>query len=867
MKCSAWIMLMGLVCAAPQSASQALAQQPPAGTPAVQEPAQKASERLDSTPSAKGFAVPGADYEAGFLHRFLFGTSYRDLWTVEVEAELLDLEGFGGGLTPTGTGGGKQTLSLRFKGNDGRPYTFRALNKNPAETLPEDLQDSYAKTLFQDQISSSFPTGHLIVPPLLDSVGVLNSKPRLVVLPDSPLLGEWRDTFAGQIGMMEEWPNEGPENTPGFAGATDIISTEELWERLKSDSKERIAAEEYLRVRLIDLLVGDWDRHRGQLRWANLGEGTPPSWRPIPEDRDQAFARYDGLILSFARASAPQLVKFGDDYSGILGASWNGRDVDRVFLTGLSRERWQQVAKEVQGRLTDELIHHSVSRLPQRHYDLMGAELIADLKARRDAMLKIADRFYEHLATEVDIKGTDDPEYWSVIRHDGSIEVTVWPTGAEDALFYRRFSDNETNDVRLFLAGGNDEVSITGAGKSDVFVHIISDNGVDLIEDHSQHLNTKVYDHRSEEDRASVTNAVLDARPYDPPKLKEGVVPPRDWGGRGLFLFGAGFTSDHGLLLSGNYTHQTYGFRKKPFSRETRLGLTLAPREESARGEVQVQWYRTNSERRGTLRAFASGIEVIRYYGIGNDTKEVDSENFHKVRQTQLMFEPSVTGVPWKDTQLDVGLAAAYAATEDDLEHLIGQHKPYGYEDFGLFKVRTDLLVDKRDRKLFATRGYSLAVGGSYIPKVWSSKDHVTSLHGEAAGFLTMGDRITLAVRAAGKKLWGRYPFHEAAFLGGLESLRGYQKNRFAGDAYVFTNTELRLALGKFFLLLPNHFGLVGLVDTGRVFVENETSSKWHPSVGGGLWVAPLNRENAAILGMAWSEDDTRIYFQFGFGY
>ena len=55
--------------------------------------------------------------------------------------------------------------------------------------------------------------------------------------------------------------------------------------------------------------------------------------------------RYDGFLLTIARASAPQLVKFGPKYAGILGQTWNGRDLDRWLLTGLERPVWDSVAR------------------------------------------------------------------------------------------------------------------------------------------------------------------------------------------------------------------------------------------------------------------------------------------------------------------------------------------------------------------------------------------------------------------------------------------------------------------------------------------------------------------------------------------
>ena len=90
--------------------------------------------------AATDTATPGPEYGASGFHEFLFGSSYRDLWTTPITVEVLDLRTTGNGLTPTGTGGGQQTLSLRFMGADGLPYTFRGLDKDPTSVLPEELQ-------------------------------------------------------------------------------------------------------------------------------------------------------------------------------------------------------------------------------------------------------------------------------------------------------------------------------------------------------------------------------------------------------------------------------------------------------------------------------------------------------------------------------------------------------------------------------------------------------------------------------------------------------------------------------------------------------------------------------------------------------
>jgi len=64
--------------------------------------------------------------------------------------------------------------------------------------------------------------------------------------------------------------------------------------------------------------------------------------------------------------------------------------------------------------------------------------------------------------------------------------------------------------------------------------------------------------------------------------------------------------------------------------------------------------------------------------------------------------------------------------------------------------------------------------------------------------------------------------------------------NRFAGDASMVGNAEVQVALGRFNAALPFRFGVRGLADVGRVFVANQSSSRWHTGYGGGFWLGPF---------------------------
>jgi hypothetical protein len=232
--------------------------------------------------------APGAHYTAGPLYRAFMGAGHRELWTTPVRVPVADLSALGGGLEPQRVGGGMTTRTLHLDGADGRRYVLRSVDKEPADLL-EDFVGTPIEAILRDQISSFHPSGAMVVARLLDAVGVLHVKPQLVVIPDDPRLGEFRLEFAGMLALFEERPDDAPAGEPGFAGSREIVQTDRLFAITEESPRHRVAADELLRARLVDLIVGDRDRSTNNHLWARFEEDRGFVWRPIPRDRDQAF--------------------------------------------------------------------------------------------------------------------------------------------------------------------------------------------------------------------------------------------------------------------------------------------------------------------------------------------------------------------------------------------------------------------------------------------------------------------------------------------------------------------------------------------------------------------------------------------------
>lgn len=813
------------------------------------------------SPRATVTVVAGPRYAAGPLHRFLLGAHYRTTWTTPIQVEVLDLGTYAAGLTPDKKGGGKQTKSLALKSADGREFRFRSVDKDPSPVLPEDLQDTVADWIVQDQISAGLPTAPLIVESLSEAAGVFSVKRELYVMPDDPRLGQFREEFAGMLGTLEEDPDE---KSPTFRaqGFIEIVNSEDLIEKLDASPRDGVDTAAFLEARLFDMFIGDWDRHWDQWDWA--WKQGHDRWLPLPKDRDHAFSRFDGLLLSAGRFVQPRFVKFSSDYPGMVGLNWNQRFIDRRLLAGVDWPAWEETARELQSRLTDEAIDRAVRRMPEGHHRVSGPRLASRLEARRDRLPEAARQYYELLADQVTVQGTEEPELATVVRaEDGQVEVTLAQAGvANGAYFHRRFRPRETCEVRIYLAGGDDRLVTRGRKPDQIKVRVIGGPGNDVLDD-SQGGNTELFDHEGENRIVHGPGTSDSDKPYEHPLTSKG-NPDRDWGYHHLPIPVVGGGGDLGVVLGARLQRTKYGFRKHPYAARHTVGLEYATALQGFRLEYEGQWQRTNSRKRIDVFARASDIEVVRFHGFGNETSDAAGDDFYRNEQRQFLLAPSLT-LPLAAARFTFGPVAKYSTTRPPEESFLARNAFYGEGDFGQVGARARLSLDRRDSRALPRRGALVFAEGTYYPQAWSLRSDFGEVHGEATAYLgAPGFPVVLALRGGGKRVWGDYPFHEAAFIGGPDSVRGLRRQRYAGDAAVFGNAELRVAVARVKLLVPTTIGLFGLVDTGRVFLDGEGSDRWHTGVGGGLSLTFYRPENTLTLAAARSEGHLRLYLHGG---
>ncbi len=855
--------------------------------------------------------IIGERFRASGFKRWFYGSNYRDLWTTPIEVAVLDLDSAGGGLTPLRTGGAGQSISLHFTGKDGRRYTVRSLDKDPTKRIWDELKDTIVDDVLQDLISALLPTGALVVDPLMEATDILHTRHTLVVIPDDPKLGEYREEFAGLIGMLQEHPSEGPDDTPGFAGSRKINGTEKLWEHLEKSPCNRVDARAYLKARLMDFLINDKDRHYGQWRWARFPDGNCYTYLPIPEDRDQAFIGFKGFAMAMARKRLPRQITFGDKYPSLVGLSTTGWEMDREFLAELNKTAWDSVVTAFRRDLPDSVIEDAVRRLPPPYYKMIGKTLTEALKSRRDALPNFASRYYELITHQIEIQATDKDEYVQCEHlSSGDLIVRIGlreGTGGErkTPYFQRAFHPKETREVRIYLRGGDDRAEISGT-KGQIVVRIDGGGGDDTLTNASQSGTSKTwfYDHRGKNQFTRGRGAKIDERPYKRPPAR--LLLARyalDWGMQSFTFPLITVSPDLGMFVSVHHSQQYFGYRKDPFSSQHFFTVGSAFSILDGLNSFKPFISYTGNFRQ-LLRDFDakiyfkySGIQVIRFNGFGNEAEIPHPSSFYKVEQRHFVFAPafelrsgkragdkSSVGMESLRSKLtiDFGPIIKYSNTplSSHKDKFIGSlDSPlYGTGSFGQIGIQGEIMCDTRNNPGYPNQGIWIRVTGSVYPGVWDVASSFGSIKGEAATYLTarIPANPTLALRAGGKKVWGNFPFHESAFLGGTGftgsgissgNLRGFRKNRFAGETALYGNSELRLVLTKTRLLVPGEFGLFGTADAGQVIFtgDPDDADKWHTSIGGGFWLSFLRRQQTLSAAVVKGDDLTGVYLRAGF--
>jgi outer membrane protein insertion porin family len=199
-------------------------------------------------------------------------------------------------------------------------------------------------------------------------------------------------------------------------------------------------------------------------------------------------------------------------------------------------------------------------------------------------------------------------------------------------------------------------------------------------------------------------------------------------------------------------------------------------------------------------------------------------------------------------------LRATHNTRDIDLDPSSG-----GYEIYSLDIGRADL-------KPLSTSGTqtSVVTGVVNYQKLQADARRYLSLQGRRKD--AKDRKTTLALRLAGGTMGGTAPFFEQYFVGGAETLRGYNEDRFWGKSMLLASAELRAPLapsltGVVFVDMADAWGgpYAGVRFSG--FVQHTSFS---PSVGFGLGLRVVTPIGPIRIDQGFGSEGARTHFSIG---
>jgi hypothetical protein len=458
-------------------------------------------------PADSVWVTAGRHYKRGWLHRFFWGDHYRELWSEPVKVPVFDMKQIQGGLTFSEKGGGYQSLSFELVDSLGRKYALRSIDKDPVEVLYDFWKPTFVTNILRDQTSAANPYGALIIPKLAEAAGVYHTNPKLYyVAKNDSSFGQYSHLAQGKLFLLEEKYKSVADRKSHMHHVAGFDDSEDVLKLRFNTNTHHFKQEAFARARLLDLLVGDWDRHKGQWDWAIVKQGPENFFEPIPKDRDQVFLKMDDGVVPFIATSkflARKLQTFNHKFTDVKALTINATFIDERLLNELTADDWQRIAREVQQDLTDKVIEDAVKDLPPPVFKLIGKEITDKLKNRRDMLPEAAQEMYEILAREVTIAGSDREEEFIIKRlDDSSTEVTINRPQTTIAparqLYHRVFNTSETKLITLHGLAGEDTFIVEGNVNDAIPIKIYGGLGEDEITDRStvkgRKKMTEIYD-------------------------------------------------------------------------------------------------------------------------------------------------------------------------------------------------------------------------------------------------------------------------------------------------------------------------------------------------------------------------------------
>lgn len=334
-------------------------------------------------------------YDRNVITTTLFGDHYRELWCTKIKLPVftgLDTLQF------HKVGGGQQTTSIEMKAPNQRHYSFRSIDKDQSRVLPKWLGVSALRPLLRDQTSALNPYAAPVVASLSEALNILHTNPAVYILPyHSQVHDSIKLHLPGAAVIFEEELDSKWKDSKAFFEPDDVINTDEMLTAIQN-ATIKLDTLEYLKCRLFDILISDWDRHSGQWKWLVYDTLNAQIIRPFPIDRDMAFCLFDdGWINTIVANTTNKFKSFRKGEASVNDAAKKVTDLDMLLLKGISQTSFKNVTIEIQTALSETVIDQAMTEYPPEIHKKIASEQKATLVDRLDHLESASIELYNNI--------------------------------------------------------------------------------------------------------------------------------------------------------------------------------------------------------------------------------------------------------------------------------------------------------------------------------------------------------------------------------------------------------------------------------------------------------------------------------------
>ncbi len=794
--------------------------------------------------------------------KFLWGENWAPLWELPVKIKIVNVDSL-----RILSVIDKDRFELKFRNKNGKEFLFKSLQKKLNVNLPDEIKKNILPCIIEKQKTSNLPFAEIFVASIFQSLQIDLKLPTIVFL-NGENINSVR--FQKRIGLFSEIEK------------SNIISSKCLFNLFENKNLDiKIDNEKYLKIRMIEMLLGIWDENDFSRQWKINRKDKMIFAEPLPSEGKSFESKFDGVFPTLAKFFAPQIGAANSNERFVKNVTWAARHLDKIILSSLTKQKWDSVYDFIKVNFTEDKIDKALDLLPKSYSTTISKQIKSKLIFRIKNLKTYSNEYYRQINKTLNIWLPSFSKRIEFGNKNNKLEISVVGSANKINIYRKPTDANLTEEICIYLNKGDDEIFINDNLKNIETIRLIATKGVKKIGATSGNKftqNCKFIFYRSDSSKILSKNINVQIQHYSKKNKSKEIkyfnIEENQNDFKTTIIPIGTYTSENGVEFGAKFKLNTLAFNKHPFASENILKVKYATKPKGFAVEYLGLFNKFIGQTSFSLRILKTDILFTRYFGLGNETEfnsQKDNSDFYKMELKKFLLSAGFIVELSKKHSINFGGEYVYTDTFIKNKDIEKQTLQYSNNGLGIYKgVRLffSFLYDNRNLKSFPQYGELASVYFGYSPDIFSNvKNYYKVKFNFRKYFSIKFLKQVLALRCGGEKIFGNNPFFDAAFLGGENNLRGFLENRFGGDAYIFSQAELRQYISTLKFIFSFKIGTNIFFESGRVFYKNEKSKKWHFSYGAGIWGSLINDKYVFNLVLAKSKERLLAYFTFGMAF